>query len=189
MLDFILDAIYAVMKNGISWTALAGVLILFLKNRKLKRYINHHLPPILQNKGDMDLMDIKRNQEIIMNHLGVKPCADSLKATVPYSAKKNATPSILHLPGFITVWSAKKFMKLNTKGLKKMKSKWKSRKFWMSIIAALLVVANEGLDLGISSETVMTFAALVASFIFSEAYVDGKKKKDDGTFGDTGPAE
>lgn len=59
-----------------------------------------------------------------------------------------------------------------------MKNKWKSRKFWMSIIAAALVIANEGLDLGISTETVMTFAGLIASFIFSEAYVDAKKKTD-----------
>lgn len=68
-----------------------------------------------------------------------------------------------------------------------MKNKWKSRKFWMSIIAAALVIANEGLDLGISTETVMTFAGLIASFIFSEAYVDAKKKTD--YPGDTGPAE
>lgn len=58
-----------------------------------------------------------------------------------------------------------------------MKSKLKSRKFWMSVISALLVIANEGLGLGISSETILTFAGLVASFIFSEAYVDGKKVK------------
>lgn len=56
-----------------------------------------------------------------------------------------------------------------------MMRKFKSRKFWMSVISAILVVANEGLGLGISSETVMTFAALVASFIFSEAYIDGKR--------------
>lgn len=54
-------------------------------------------------------------------------------------------------------------------------AKFKSRKFWMAVVAALLVVANEGLGLGIDTETVMSFTALVLGYIFGEAYVDGKK--------------
>lgn len=68
--------------------------------------------------------------------------------------------------------------------------KLKSRKFWMSVIAALLVIANEGLDLGIDTETVMAFAAIVIGYIFGESAVDAvrakKEKKDQ--VGDHGPA-
>lgn len=87
------------------------------------------------------------------------------------------------------VRSIARYTKLHMRWRKKRMSKFKSRKFWMSVISALLVIANEGLELGISSETVMTFAALIASFIFSEAYIDGKRAKEDVNIGDSGPAE
>lgn len=53
--------------------------------------------------------------------------------------------------------------------------KFKSRKFWMAVISALLVILNEGLDLGIDEQTVLAFAGIIMSFIFGEAYVDGKR--------------
>lgn len=52
--------------------------------------------------------------------------------------------------------------------------KLKSRKFWMAVVSAVLIVLNEGLGWGIPEETVMPFAALVLGWIFAEAYVDGK---------------
>lgn len=73
------------------------------------------------------------------------------------------------------------------KGKLKMK-KMKSRKFWMSVIAALLVIANEGLDLGVNSETVMAFAAIVVGYIFGESYIDAKKIDQKDEPGDHGPA-
>jgi hypothetical protein len=56
-----------------------------------------------------------------------------------------------------------------------MLEKLKSRKFLLALVTGLLVVLNDGLDLGIDSNTVITFAALVGSYIFGEAYVDGKR--------------
>lgn len=56
-----------------------------------------------------------------------------------------------------------------------MKGKLKSRKFWLAVVSALLVIANDGLDLGIDSETVLAFAGIVIGYIFGEAYVDAKK--------------
>jgi uncharacterized membrane protein len=53
--------------------------------------------------------------------------------------------------------------------------KFKSRKFWMAIISALLIVANEGLGWNIPAETVMSFAAVVLGYLFSQGYVDGKQ--------------
>lgn len=57
-----------------------------------------------------------------------------------------------------------------------MSSKFKSRKFWMAAVGAALVIANQGLDLNIDSETVLAFAGIVMSYIFGEAYVDAKNK-------------
>ena len=53
--------------------------------------------------------------------------------------------------------------------------KLKSRKFWMAVIAAALIVANEGLGLDIPTDTVMAFAAVVIGYIFGEAYVDSHR--------------
>lgn len=50
--------------------------------------------------------------------------------------------------------------------------KLKSRKFWMAVITAILVILNDGLELGIEQDTVLTFAGLVISWIIGESAVD-----------------
>lgn len=71
-------------------------------------------------------------------------------------------------------------------------SKFKSRKFILAVVGAVLIVLNDGLDLGIDSETVLAFAGLLAVWITGESVVDtarSKKKEQEVTPGDTGPAE
>jgi len=58
--------------------------------------------------------------------------------------------------------------------------KFKSRKFWMAVVTALLVIANEGLDLNLPEEAILAVAAVAVSYIFGEAYVDGKKASKEG---------
>lgn len=58
-----------------------------------------------------------------------------------------------------------------------MKEKFKSRKFWMAVIGALLMIANEGLDLELDSNTIMAFAGIVISYILGQGYVDGQQAK------------
>lgn len=55
--------------------------------------------------------------------------------------------------------------------------KFKSRKFWMAVVGAGLVIANEGLGLELPTESVMTVAAVVIGYIIGESYVDGKNKQ------------
>lgn len=57
-----------------------------------------------------------------------------------------------------------------------MEHRMKSRKFWMAVVSGLLIVANEGLGLGIDENTVLAFAGLVASYIFGQAAVDVMKE-------------
>jgi len=52
--------------------------------------------------------------------------------------------------------------------------KLKSRKFWMAVVTAVLIVMNEGLGWKIPVETVVSFAAVILGWVFAEAYVDGK---------------
>lgn len=53
--------------------------------------------------------------------------------------------------------------------------KLRSRKFWMAVVSALLVVLNDGLGLGIDAETVLAFAGIVLGYIFGEAYADAHR--------------
>ena len=58
-----------------------------------------------------------------------------------------------------------------------MKQKLTSRKFWLSIVSATLVVLNDGLDLGIDQDTVIAFAGLVISWILGESAIDATRAK------------
>ncbi|MCL6479064.1 MAG: hypothetical protein K6T65_11730 [Peptococcaceae bacterium] len=56
-----------------------------------------------------------------------------------------------------------------------MRSKLKSRKFWMAVVTAAIVVCNQGLDLNLPEEAVYTVAGVVVAFILGESYVDANK--------------
>lgn len=67
--------------------------------------------------------------------------------------------------------------------------KFKSRKFILAVVGAILIVLNDGLDLGVDSDTVLAFAGLLAVWITGESVVDSARAKKEVTPGDTGPAE
>lgn len=52
--------------------------------------------------------------------------------------------------------------------------KLKSRKLWMAIISAILIIMNEGLGLKVPGETVLSFAGIVISYILGQSYIDAK---------------
>lgn len=54
--------------------------------------------------------------------------------------------------------------------------KWKSRKFWMAVVSAILVILNEGLGWDIPEDTVLTFVFLVLGWVFCEAIVDVSRR-------------
>lgn len=53
-----------------------------------------------------------------------------------------------------------------------MKSPLKSRKFWIAVIGAGLLIVEEGLGIDLPSETITAFAALVISYIIGETTID-----------------
>ena len=50
----------------------------------------------------------------------------------------------------------------------------KSRKFLMALATALLMILNEGLELGIPADVYGCIVGVVVAFILGESYVDGK---------------
>lgn len=50
--------------------------------------------------------------------------------------------------------------------------KLKSRKLILAIVSALIVIANDGLGLGLEGETIKDFVKLVMTYIGSQGAVD-----------------
>ena len=55
--------------------------------------------------------------------------------------------------------------------------KLKSRKFILVVATAMLTICNDGLGLGLPSESIMTIVGLVATYVLGQGYVDGKEKE------------
>lgn len=47
--------------------------------------------------------------------------------------------------------------------------------FWLVVIGAAITIANDGLGLGLDRETIMTFAAMIASYAGGRSYVKAKQ--------------
>ncbi|MBB6672639.1 hypothetical protein [Cohnella nanjingensis] len=62
-----------------------------------------------------------------------------------------------------------------------MKRKFLSRKFLLAVVSAALIILNDGLDLGIDSQTVLAFAGIIATYIVGESAVDLAKKPQGGS--------
>ncbi len=58
-----------------------------------------------------------------------------------------------------------------------MNNKLKSRKFWLTVCSVALVVANEGIGLGIPEDAYWAVVLPVMAYVFGDSYVDGKNLK------------
>lgn len=62
-----------------------------------------------------------------------------------------------------------------------MKSKWLSRKFLMAVVGGLVVIINALLEANgkrpMDTDAIMTFAAVVISYIAVEGYIDVRSLK------------
>ncbi len=56
-------------------------------------------------------------------------------------------------------------------------SKLKSRKLWVSIVSALLIIANQGLGLDLPNETILAFAGIVITYLLGQSAVDAVAAK------------
>ena len=50
----------------------------------------------------------------------------------------------------------------------------RSSEFWMTVVAALTMVANEGFGLELPTESIMSLAAVTISYIFGRAVVKAR---------------
>ena len=48
----------------------------------------------------------------------------------------------------------------------------RSARFWMAVVAAAILVANQGLGLNLPNETITAFALLVITYLLGDTAVD-----------------
>jgi hypothetical protein len=191
--DFLLDAISTIIKHGKSWGTVAGLVFLFLKQRAIKRAILKRLPRMLRRFQDAESDRLERIEaglnrmetkiDALLKHSGV----ESWQSASSYNrsknlAARNKTSSISPWAASTTARTVTQYTNWITRRIRIMKAKLTSRKFWLAVVSAILVVLNEGLDLGISNETVLAFAGIVITWILGETAVDVKRiKQNDGS--------
>lgn len=95
MYDFILDVGHTLFKNGLTLSSLGAVLFLLLKNRRLKRYINAHLPKILRDQEDERTKRIERKLDALLVHEGVEVVCGNTGTSSNTEAQNCAKLSLL----------------------------------------------------------------------------------------------
>lgn len=184
MYDFLLEVGYAIYRNGFSVTALGAVFYVVFKQRRIKRIIKKYIPFLSEDESEVK--GYIENQHIIIHNLKIMMEGMGIKWSVPTSnenlkvtqKKKNKWFYMLSVMR-LRVRSVKQYIILIRRNTNM--NKLKSRKFWMAVVGAALVVLNDGLELGIDNETVLAAAGLLMTWIIGESAVDTvkTKKKDD----------
>lgn len=174
-------------------------LIALFKTKRFKRFVGRHAPWMFRD--DTDILNYQDRQiriedkiDALMSAGGVTWDADLMigknAANVTDGVKKNLT-SLQAV--FVLAGITKSFTHVteifHLRGKTTMKSKFLSRKFLMAIISAALVIANDGLELGLDQNTIVAFGSIVVGWIVSEAVVDVSGKEKGIKVGDSGPAE
>lgn len=185
MYDYLLEAVGAFLKYGASPTALIVSLTALFKTKRVKRLLSRRIPWLFRD--DADVLNYKDRQmrieakiDALAEKMGVDFCG-ALETGI--NGQKNSNSLSKSSP--VDTYRENRLRRIIVE-------KFKSRKFWMAVVTAILVILNDGLDLGIDSETVLAFAGIVATFIIGESAIDASRVKKEGDHvitGDPGPAE
>lgn len=178
MIDLLLDLINSVFKHGWNWAATGAIVVAILKNRKAVLKILHR-----GQEHETQLDRIEHKIDALMSKEGVTWDAD-------LKSGKNAlngingirARSLLQQVAYVPVTIARYFTPLkgtyhSQQRRMNMKSKLLSRKFLMALISAALVIANDGLNLGLDQNTIIAFGSIVVGWIIGETAVDVAKTK------------
>lgn len=57
-----------------------------------------------------------------------------------------------------------------------MSNKLKSRKFWIAVMGAMMLILTDGLGMDINKEVILGAMGVLISYILGESYIDSRKK-------------
>lgn len=148
------------------YATLLGVIVLLMRQNNIKKMVNSHLPKKFRDTQSNDIYDMKRDIKAIKQHLGVVECGDT---------KTSSNMEAKSLKRLRTIFSKVTLLRKLLLRRKKKMSKWKSRKFLITLVSAGLLIAKEGLGYEVDSETILAFAGIVVTWIIGESHIDAKK--------------
>jgi hypothetical protein len=181
IIHFIADTITAALKHGMSTTTLVLVIVALLRIQIIQNMILRRVPGRYRHKDKFEHM--QRDINAIKVHLGVPEwdVGSKIGKTAPPviigQPRKSLLQQVAYAPVIITRYftRSKETYHLSQRRMK-MKSKLLSRKFLMAVISAALVIANDGLNLGIDQNTVIAFGSIVVAWILGETAIDATRK-------------
>ena len=170
LITFLGDILTAILKHGFSVTTLVVAITALLRVQGIRKRLIKRLPKRF------------RHEQISMNELGMKIDALSKAlGVVSWDAVEIQTTSSTVKRGLILSQEARYIARHVRQSIMRrdiqMKSKLLSRKFILAVVTGILIILNDGLDLGIDSNTVLNFSALIATYILGEAATDIAKVK------------
>jgi hypothetical protein len=181
IIHFIADTITAALKHGWSLTTFILVIVALFRIQIIQNMLLRRLPRRFRNKDRLEI--VERKIDVIAAHMGVKEWdADSKIGKIERSVTTGAhKKSLSPLAGYAHAIIARYFTRSKetyhlSQRRMSMKSKLLSRKFLMAVISAALVIANDGLSLGLDQNTIIAFGTIVVGWIIGESAVDARRK-------------
>lgn len=189
MYELIIEMAHTVWKNGFSLTALGTAVYVLLKQRAVKKRLRRFIPWLLADDSETkhyvaNQARIEMKVDLLLQERGIEWNVITIDGEQRYYLKDSRS-RLLSSPKNTIAPSTDK----STNWRRKIMNKFKSRKFILAVVGAVLIILNDGLDLGVDSDTVIAFAGLLAVWITGESVVDTARAKRDTPPGDTGPAE
>ncbi|WP_052759801.1 N-acetylmuramoyl-L-alanine amidase family protein [Paenibacillus sp. DMB20] len=122
--DFLLDLINIFLKNGVALSSLGMIVILILKQKKMKRRLRKYLPFMFQEDNDVQAyignqLLIMRNIEMIMNEMGIEPCERNGSTTKSWPQDQKSSNILSKLLPMGTAQANHPRRERKMKGLKK----------------------------------------------------------------------
>jgi hypothetical protein len=141
-----------------------GVVFIILRQNNIRKVINGHLPKHFRDNRDYEIQEIKSDLKDIKNHFGI--------GVVPSNIQPNGqkTIPILSYKRFFLLLQAVKIQRR-----KKLMDKLKSRKFWLTILAALIPVINKEFNINLDLGSIVAIMTAIMSGVAALAHVDAKK--------------
>lgn len=185
MYELIIEMAHTVWKNGFSLTALGTAVYVLLKQRAVKKRLRRFIPWLLADDSETkhyvaNQARIEMKVDLLLQERGIEWSVLTLETSANSAIEDKASSTCSTVASSAAqgavrrgIWS---YTNSNMRRRKFM-NKFKSRKFWMAVITGLLIILNDGLDLGIDQDTVLAFAGIMATFILGEAGVDAVRSK------------
>lgn len=185
MIEALGDIAKSLFVDGISWGSIIVFLVALSKFQKANRYKEWN-----ENQTRNQEIIIKNqeaqlhNDKIIMNHIGE---GGRWRGAVERKTFINSTQRLKllyiqttkYLVRIATLFIHRKEIDKYKLRRKKIMERLKSRKLWIALVSAVLLVLKEGFDIQVDSEVVLGFAGIVISAILGFAHVDAKKELKD----------